>query len=180
VRLILTGGGEALVLGGSRPTRDLDFGAVVEESSRWPEVEQAIAAAAAEAGFPVQYSEDIDRWSAIAIPRKRFRSRPFRRVGRLSVHLLDPRCWAVYKLARYLDSDAEDLIAVLRTCRVSAMALARLCGESLRTSPRSPALFSFRAQVEHFFRDHGRNVWGKRFDPERAVIVFHQTAAIGK
>ena len=33
--LILTGGSEALVLGGTRPTGDVDFGLVVRSQRRW-------------------------------------------------------------------------------------------------------------------------------------------------
>jgi hypothetical protein len=126
----------------------------------------------------VQYSSDIDRWSSIAIPPARRRTRPYRRIGKLTVHLLDPACWAVYKLARYLDADVEDLRSVLRRERLSAPALARLCGESLRASPRSTHLLAFRRQVEHFFVAHGPAVWGRRFDPRRAVAVFHRAARI--
>jgi hypothetical protein len=177
VKLVLTGGGEALLLGGSRPTRDLDFGLTVGERF-WPEVETAVADASRVTGVAVQYSQDIDRWSSIAIPARHRRTRPFRRLGRLSVHLLDPGCWAVYKLARYLESDVEDLRAVLKRERVWGVRLARLCGESLRTSPRSPALFAFRKHVEHFFREHGRFVWGKRVDSEGMIAAFHRAAGI--
>lgn len=180
VQLVLTGGGEALLLGGTRPTRDLDFGLVarIRKPEAWRDLEQAVEQAAAQAGIVVQYSQDIDRWSSISIPRQRRRSQLWRRIGRLSVRLLDPTCWAVYKLARYLDSDVEDLVAVLRRERVSNSQLARLCGECLRTSPRSPNLHLFRRQVEHFFRTHGAAIWGKGFDGESAIAVFHRSAGI--
>lgn len=174
VRLILTGGGAALVLGGTRPTGDIDFGIVT--MGPLDEVERAIDAAVSETGAVVQYSTDIDRWSSVAIPPARFRTRPYRRIGRLSVHLLEPTCWAVYKLTRYLDSDVDDLVAVLHRERPSPLALARLCGESLRASPRSPQLFNFRRQVEHFFRAHGTAVWGSRFEAERAIAAFQRAS----
>ncbi|TMB00216.1 MAG: hypothetical protein E6J70_11000 [Deltaproteobacteria bacterium] len=178
--LILTGGSEALVLGGTRPTGDVDFGLVVRSQRRWPEVEAAVAAAAREARVVVQYSSDLDRWSSVTIPPRRRRTRPYRRVGRLSVRLLEPACWAVYKLARYLDADVEDLRTVLRRERVPSLALARLCGESLRASPRSTQLFLFRRQVEHFLAQHGRAIWGRRFDVSRTVAAFHRAAGIGR
>lgn len=182
VRLILTGGSEAMLLGGHRPTADVDFGLKVgdRESRFWPEIEGAVAAAAHETGVVVQYSTDIDRWSAVAIPRKKFKTQYYRRLGRLAVYLLDPGCWAVYKLARYLDSDVEDLIAVLRRQRqrISSLGLARLCGQSLRSSPRSTHLFLFRRQVEHFFRQHGATVWGRGFRSDRAISSFHRAATI--
>jgi len=179
-RLILTGGSEAMLLGGRRPTGDIDFGVVVSggESAVLSEIETAIAAAARETGVTVQYSTDIDRWSPVAVPKKKFKTRRYRRIGRLEVRLLDPGCWAVYKLGRYLDSDIEDLLAVLKRQKVSWTGLARLCGECLRSSPRSTQLFPFRRQVEHFFREHGRKVWGKKFNGSGAIAAFHRAAKI--
>jgi len=167
-----------MLLGGTRPTRDIDFGVGGAGERRWPEIEAAILAAADESRVAVQYSTDIDRWSPVAIPPGRFKTRRLRRIGRLSVHLLDPGCWAVYKLARYLDADVDDLCSVLRRERLSPMMLARLCGESLQASPRSTQLFAFRRHVEHFFETYGERVWGKRFSAERAAAIFHRTAKI--
>ena len=180
VTLVLTGGGEAMLLGGRRPTGDLDFGLSVaaRDRHRWPDVETAVAAATAETGVAVQFSDDIDRWSSVSVPPAIRGSRRLRTVGRLSVCLLDPACWAVYKLARYLDADVEDLVAVLRHAHVPWSRLARFCGVALRSSPRSTQLILFRRQVEHFFRLQGATVWGKRFDAERAVRAFQRAARI--
>ncbi len=179
-KLILTGGSEAMLLGGRRPTGDLDFSLVM--SDRTPalssQVEAAIAAASRKAGVAVQYSTDIDRWSQVAIPKTKTKTRFYKRFGPLTVHLLDPKCWAIYKLGRYLDSDVEDLLSVLKRQRVSWIGLARLCGECLRLSPRSTQLYLFRRQVEHFFKQHGRRVWGKSFRSETAIALFHRTAKI--
>ncbi len=169
-----------MLLGGTRPTGDLDFELALPPGCArlWRAVEEAVAAAAAETAVTVQYSADIDRWSSIAVPTAKRRTRLRRRVGRVAVHLLEPRCWAVYKLARYLDADVEDLRAVLRRQRVPSLGLARLCGESLRASPRSTQLFLFRQHVEHFFRAHGRAIWGAGFRPETAVAAFGRGAGI--
>lgn len=180
VRLTLTGGSEALLLGGNRPTGDIDFELTVPAPSKrfWADIEAAVAAASTEVGVVVQYSTDIDRWSPVTIPVRRRGRRLHRRLGRLSVQVLDPTCWAVYKLSRYLDSDVEDLRAVLRRQRVSSQTLARLCGVCLRSSPRSTHLLLFRKQVEHFFRAHGRAVWGPGFETDRAIASFHRAAKI--
>ena len=37
------------------------------------------------------------------------------------VRLLEPSCWAVYKLARYLQQDQEDLVAVLLGVHISGL-----------------------------------------------------------
>lgn len=180
VRIVLTGGSEALLLGGVRPTADVDFEVVLAPArrDRWPDIERAIGEASRETDIPVQYSSDIDRWSSVAIPPSQRRSIPHRRVGRLSIHLLEPTCWAVYKLARYLDTDVEDLRIVLRRQRVPWQRLARLTGACLRTSPRSTQLFLFRRQVEDFFRSHGPTVWGRKFDAADAIRAFHGAAGI--
>lgn len=180
VKLIITGGIEAMLLGGTRPTGDIDFGLVVskQQSKYMSEIEAELGAAAKQVSVAVQYSTDLDRWSPVAIPGKKFKTLPYKHLGKLTVDLLDPRCWAVYKLARYLDSDVTDLAQVLKRQKVSWLGLAQLCGECLRSSPRSPQLLLFRKQVEHFFREHGPTVWGKKFDSERAVTVFHRAAKI--
>lgn len=179
-KIILTGGSEALLLGGQRPTGDIDFGLVVADryTRFWSDIEAAIAAASVAARVVVQYSTDIDRWSSVAIPPHRFKTRRYQRLSRLTVHLLDPLCWAVYKLARYLETDITDLHAVLTCQQVSSFRLARLCGECLRTSPRSTQLFLFRRQVEHFFRTHGVQIWGAQFESIPVIAAFRQAAGI--
>jgi hypothetical protein len=183
VKVILTGGAAALLMGATRPTGDIDFGialmAPVETQERdWTELEAAIAAASRVTGLTVQYSADIDRWSSITMPGYQRHTRLYRRFGRVRVHLLEPIYWAVPKLARYLDSDAEDIEAVLLAEGVKPEALARLCGRALRASPRSTAQFLFRQHVEHFFRAHGPAIWGEGFDAAVAVIAFHRAAGV--
>jgi hypothetical protein len=183
VKLILTGGAQGLLLGSTRPTGDLDFGITLithatTHERHWTQVEAAIAAASQVARITVQYSADIDRWSAITMPNYQRHTRLHRRFGRVSVHLLEPAYWAVPKLARYLDSDAADIQTVLRTQNVKPESLARLCGRALRASPRSTAQFSFRQHVEHFLRTYGPTVWGSDFDAEAAVRAFQRAAGI--
>src|SRR2546425_13318166 len=156
VKLILTGGAAALLLGSTRPTQDLDFGVVPTAppqigEQQWAGVEAAIAGASRITGIAVEYSGDIDRWSSIAMPDYQRHTRPYKRFGRVSVHLLEAAYWAVPKLARYLDTDTTDLEAVLRAQGVKPQQLARLCSHAVRASPRSTALFSFRQHGDPFF-----------------------------
>jgi len=183
VKIILTRGAEALLLGSTRPTHDLDFGITLittgeAHERHWPAVEAAIAAASEATQVTVQYSTDIDRWSSITMPNYRRHTQPHRRFGRVSVHLLEPAYWAVPKLARYLDSDAADIETVLRAQGVKPEPLARLCGRALRASPRSTAQFSFRQHVEHFLHTRGPAVWGSEFDAEAAIHLFQRAAGI--
>lgn len=92
--------------------------------------------------------------------------------------LLDPTDWAVPKLTRYLDSDIFDLISVLKKQKIPPQDLAKRCGNALKKSPRSSALFLFRKQVEHFFMEHGKEIWGKGFHPEASLKLFHKTAGM--
>lgn len=85
---------------------------------------------------------------------------------------------AVPKLARSFDSDTADLIEALRQQKVEPEKLARVCGKSLRASPRSTALTLFRRQVENFFREHGKAVWGEGFDANKTIAQFHRAARI--
>jgi hypothetical protein len=183
VKLILTGGAEALLLGSTRPTQDLDFGVVPTappqiDEQQWAKVEAAIAEASRITEIAVEYSGDIDRWSSIAMPDYQRHTRPYKRFGRVSVHLLEPAYWAVPKLARYLDTDSTDLEAVLRAQGVKPQQLARVCSQAFRASPRSTALFPFRQHVEHFFRAYGTGIWGEDFDAEAAIRAFRRGAGI--
>jgi hypothetical protein len=184
VKIIITGGAAAMLLGSSRPTQDLDFGLALVASSTgidvaWAGVEAAIAAAAELVRITVQYSADIDRWSLIAMPGYQRHTRPHKRYGLLTVHLLEPTYWAVQKLTRYVDSDIMDLQSVLGEQGVAPLQLARVCGRSLRASPRSTALFTFRQHVEDFFRTYGPGLWGPAFEPELTIRAFHRAAGIG-
>jgi hypothetical protein len=183
VKIIITGGAEALLLGSSRPTQDLDFGLSLvashaDNETAWAEVEVAIVAAAVAAQITVQYSADIDRWSLITMPGYLRHTRLHRRYGRVGVHLLEPAYWAIQKLTRYVDSDIQDLRTVLDGQAVAPLQLARICGRALRASPRSTALFSFRQHVEHFLRTWGTDVWGAAFEPDPSIRAFHRAAGI--
>jgi hypothetical protein len=183
LKVILTGGAQAMLCGGTRLTRDIDFGLLLrvvpeKREALWEQIETAVAEAAQETSVTVQFAEDIDRWSSITMFDYQKHTRPYRRFGRVTVHLLDPADWAVPKLARSFDSDTADLIEVLRQQRVSPMKLARVCGKSLCASPRSTALTLFRRQVESFFREHGKAVWGEEFDADKAIAQFHRAARI--
>lgn len=183
IKIFLTGGAEALLIGSSRPTKDIDFGVQISfekggGETRWRLTEEAILEASADRKMMVQYSQEIDRWSSIAIPGYRRRARRFARFGKLDLMLLDPTDWAVPKLTRYLDSDIFDLISVLKKQKIPPQDLAKRCGNALKKSPRSSALFLFRRQVEHFFMEHGKQIWGKGFHPEASLKLFHQMAGM--
>ncbi|MBI3246067.1 MAG: hypothetical protein HYZ50_06130 [Deltaproteobacteria bacterium] len=59
-KIILTGGSEALLLGGQRPTGDIDFDLVVTDryTRFWSDIEAAIAAFRRAAGIPTVLSPE--------------------------------------------------------------------------------------------------------------------------
>jgi len=56
--------------------------------------------------------------------------------------------------------------------------LISLCARALRASPLSPAKGQFRRNVESFLRRHGKKLWGKSFDPDKAIAGFRKSAGI--
>lgn len=176
-RIILTGAAAGSLWGHVRPSLDIDFAiALVRRGrARWTALEGAVERTIALTGIRANYAEDIDRWGAIVLLDWRHHTVPYRTFGALQVRLLDPAYWSIGKLSRYLDSDVQDLVAVLTRQKVDATRLIRLWAQALRASPRSAACTQFRRQAEHFLRAYGRTIWGRGFDPERAIQRFSRS-----
>ena len=179
-RILLTGAGAGALLGSVRPSQDVDFEIKLDRSdpAGWEELQQAVEATVAETGIRANYAEEIDRWGAITLMDYRRHALPYRRFGKLEVRLLDPVYWAIGKLGRYVQSDVQDMVAVLRKQRPSWRKAVAVWGRALRQSPRSEALTAFRKQTEGFLRAYGRKIWGRRFDPTTAIQLFHRHAGI--
>jgi len=179
-KVIVTGAAAGSLWGHVRPSRDIDFAVTLasRQSALWNAFQAAVDRASRQAGIQVNYAEDIDRWSSIALLDWRRHTTRYRRFGKLEVRLLDPVHWSIGKLSRYYELDAYDLVAVLRRQRPPLLRVLQVWARALRASPRSPAVFQFRTQVEHFLRAHGREVWGRRFDGEAAIRQFHRQAGI--
>lgn len=177
---ILVGGAAAALDGSVRPTRDVDF-EVRFGGARSAEDPDAFASAVHEAerasGVEGQFTEDLSRWSQIGMPAYRGRTREWRKFGPITVRLLDPADYCVSKLRRGASRDFDDLILVARQHRVSWVALASRCAAARRLSPRSTQLEGFVKRVELIFRERGRELWGPRFDPGRAIALFRSRRA---
>jgi len=169
----LTGGAAALVLGGARPTRDIDF-EVQFHSPRpnWEAFASAVDAVSQATGIGAQYAESIDRWSQVTFLDYREHTRPVRRFGQLEVRVLDLLHWSIGKISRFYDQDAQDLIAVFKRHRPDPLKVATLWERALRASPKSTQLRPTREQALYFFRTHGRRIWGKQFSLEAVEAVF--------
>ena len=179
--VILTGGAAAALFGKSRATQDIDFEVHFrvrkkESSDAWEEFKRHLNEVAVRTKIIPQYSENIDRWSLIALPKKT--SRLFRKAGKIEIRLLDPGLWAIGKLTRFLPVDVRDLCAVLSKTKPNPQKLARLWGQALRESPPSPAQGQFRRQVEQFFSQNARQIWGRWASPEKLIALFLSSARL--
>src|SRR5262249_31938455 len=103
VQVLLTGGAAAIVSGVHRATDDIDFEITLKKKrseNDWEHIQNAIQETTHATGIIPEYAEDIDRWSAIALPFKK--SRLYQRIGKIEVRVLDPGLWAIGKLTRYI------------------------------------------------------------------------------
>lgn len=182
--VILTGAGAGAIYGRVRATMDLDFALEFTAPRRrspdnlWEAFEAGVSRVSAKTGIAAQYAEDIDRRSSITYLDYQRHTLAYKTFGSIEVRLMEPVYWAIGKMTRFLDPDIEDMIRVFKKNRVAQEEIAEVMGRALRESPRSTACDLFRRQVELFFRNFGRRVWGKAFDPENAILLFHKSARI--
>lgn len=179
LQIILTGGAAAIVMGVKRVTQDIDFEVELKAGPNrldaWDAVQKHIADTATATGITPQFSEDIDRWSSIAMPFKK--SRPWKKMGHVDVRILEPSLWAIGKLSRYLATDEKDLVTVFQLIKPDLKAVVNTWGKALGKSPASSAQPTFRKHVELFFQENGRKIWGKKFD---AASVFESFLAVAR
>lgn len=178
--IILTGAAAGSLMGSSRPSMDIDFGVEIKKKSResWEDFSRAVEKNRSLTGVSADYSEDIDRWGSITLLDYKKHAKPYKKIGSLSLRVLEPAYWSIGKMTRYIEPDIEDMRAVFKKQKARAPALARLWGKALRASPLSETLSLFRKQVEHFLEKSGPKIWGKGFDPSKAIAEFHKSAGI--
>lgn len=173
VRVLLTGGAAAILMGVERATFDIDFEVALSDGA-WDAFQKAVADTARSTGIAPQYAEDIDHWSSIALPTKK--NRRYRRFGKVEVRILDPGLWAIGKLARFLSTDIQDLRIVLKATKTRPKAMAKLWGTALGISPPSSSQATFRKQVETFLDNYAREIWGAPADSEQLKQLFVEAA----
>ena len=162
--VLVTGGAAALLLGGARPTDDVDFEVRFHTSgASWEAFTTAVQRVSESTKIGAQYAESIDRWTQITLLDYRSHAQRMGRFGAIEVRLLDPIYWSIGKVSRYEDRDIQDLIAVFRRHQPDPAAVARLWHRALRKSPKSTHLRLTLKQALHFFRTHGKRIWGPRF-----------------
>lgn len=173
VRVVLTGGAVASLYGGTRVTLDIDF-EVHPQDRDWGQVQKVMEEVSQETGITPQFSSDIDRWSSIALPERK--SRLFKKIGKVEVRILDPAVWAIGKLTRYLPSDVEDLVTVLKSAHANPEHSVRLWGKALGVSPPASAQHSFRRHVTYFLDLYAKEIFGHGKSPEKLKDIFLESA----
>ena len=177
IRVILTGAAAGILMGGNRPSIDIDFG--IECDKKYlPGIEAGIKKASGIAGIAVNFSEDIDGWSEITFLDYKRHTRPYKTFGPIEVSILSPAYWSIGKFTRYLDPDVDDLVKVLRSNLVAPAELAKVLGRALAKSPRSTASFTFRRHVEHFFKTYGPSIWAGHYDQDKCLEAFYRACDI--
>lgn len=160
--IVLVGGAAALLMGGVRPTEDIDF--AVTSKSPADLVAQGIAACEKSSGIRTEYAEDIERWSMITLLDYKKHTRPYKTFGKLKVAILEPEYWSIGKVGRYYDSDVSDMVVVFKKQKTDPKKVSRVWGRSLRESPLSDDFFHFRKHACHFAQTYGKKIWGSKFD----------------
>lgn len=159
--IILTGGAAALLMGGVRPTLDIDCAITAKEMSA--DVDQIFSRITQQTQINVQYSEDIDRWSMISFLNYKKHTRPYKVFGKIKVEILEPEYWSIGKMTRFYASDVDDMVAVFKKQKTDPNRLVQVWSKALKKSPRSNAQFNFKRHVAHFFQKYGPTIWGKSF-----------------
>lgn len=175
-RVVLTGAAAGNLLGEVRPSSDIDFAVCLNRSNpkSWEEVDRAIRKTVQITGVNANYAEDIDRWGLISLMDYLKHTLPYRQFGLIKVEILAPAYWSIGKMTRYLAPDIRDMIRVFKRQKIPYFELVKIWGIALKKSPKSTALFQFRKQAEDFLKRYGRLVWGRKFDPEKAMLAFHK------
>lgn len=173
-KILLIGGAASLVMGGERPTRDVDF----EVSFALKDIdregfETAIQRIQEKTGIDAQFSETVERWSMISFLDYSKHRRPFKRYGKINVSFLDPLYWSIGKVSRYWDQDIQDMIFVFSKYKVDPTRLAQLWKRALKESPLSDRLLGAKKQMHHFFKTYGPKIW-KGIPLEKILPLFEK------
>lgn len=180
VEVILTGGAAGLIYGTERATFDIDFEVHITGKSHvaenWASLQQVLGEISTLTNITPQYAVDIDRWSAIPLPKKK--STLYKKFKFITVKILNPELWAIGKLTRYIASDIDDLRVVLKRQKTNQRKCVSLWGEALKRSSPSPAQITFPRQVERFLDAYAKVIWGKSANPKQLKELFLKQARL--
>ena len=170
--LIVTGAWAAATWGRVRHTRDVDFEVTGVPERLMADFDEAVRAAESDSGLMAQYSQRIDRWSALSLLAYRRNAKPIKRYGRIQVRVLDPLHWSIGKVGRYFNKDVTDLVEVFKRVQPDPLVVARTWSRALRASPASSQLWNIKRQMLDFFRTHGPAVWKQPVPLDRIQRLF--------
>ena len=181
--VILTGAAAGAIYGNVRQSVDIDFEIRLKKTKnggrdRDEIVQGLIREVSSKLGIAANYSDDISRWSMINYLNYRKTSIPYKKIGQIDIRLMAPDYWTVGKMTRFFEIDVKDLIKVIRKKRLPARRLVSLWARALRASPLSLAKGQFRRNVENFLNMHGKKLWGRAFDREKAINDFRRLAGL--
>ncbi len=173
-QVFLLGGAGALILGGARPTLDVDFEVrfVSHAPAPWDDFEEAVRKASLKTGLGAQYAESVERWSSLTLLDYRRHARRVGSFGAIEVRVLEPEYWSIGKMGRYWDQDIQDMRTVFRRQRPDPMRLSRIWSKAIAQSPKSTQLALARRQALHFFQTFGKEIWGDSFPSASVQRLF--------
>ena len=158
-----------IVLGSVRPSMDIDFEIEFESPEK---IDEAIRAVSARLNLPAQYSENIQGWSQISYLNYRESSLLYKKFGKIEVRVMAPENWTIGKMTRYLPLDIMDISFVLKKRSIDWKPLVNIWARALKQSPLSDRSREFKDHVMDFLGKEGKKIWGKAFQPEKAVDEF--------
>lgn len=180
--VILTGAAAGAIYGNVRPSVDIDFEIRLnrkrDRRNRDEALQDLIRGVSSKLGIAANYSDDISHWSMIDYLDYRKSSVPYKKIGQIDVRLLAPKYWTIGKMARFLEIDILDIVKVIKKKRLRPSPLISLWARALRSSPLSLAKGQFRRNVENFINIHGRKLWGRAFDRQKAIEGFRRLAGL--
>jgi hypothetical protein len=180
--VILTGAAAGAVYGNVRHSLDIDFEIRLKSQkgnqNRDEILAASIGAVSSKLGIAANYSDDIGHWSMIDYLDYRKTSIPYKKIGQMDIRLLAPEYWTIGKMTRFMEIDVKDILKVIKIKRLRPGPLVALWARAMRASPLSLTKGQFRRNVENFLKRHGKKLWGKSFDGEKALENFRKLAGL--
>jgi hypothetical protein len=180
--VILTGAAAGGIYGNIRHSIDIDFEIRLNrksgERSQEEKLQAVIGKVSSNLGIAANYSDDIGHWSMIDYLDYRKTSIPYKKIGQMDIRLLAPEYWTIGKMTRFMEIDVKDILKVIKIKRLRPGPLVALWARAMRASPLSLAKGQFRRNVENFLKRHGKKLWGKSFDGEKAIENFRKLAGL--
>ncbi len=181
--VIVTGACAGILYGHIRPSRDIDFEIRFKNKNNQKfsqGLDAAIQWASEEMGVATNYGEDIGHWSMIDWLDYRKHAIPYKKINTLDIRLMAPDYWTIGKMGRFYETDIHDMMTVMQKKNMESDDLIRLWARAFRKSPISLEKRQFIQHVHTFLDRYGHKVWGKRFQPDKAIALFDSLAGLGK